>query len=479
MKTRKGRKSNLDEFNPKLTTSPDDYIPYIGKKRVENLKDLAGPLEGKEWSNINSTLLGGGVAEILSSLVPLARGLGLKAHWYALNGNHIFFQTTKKFHNMLQGLDLPLTMEEMFGSYLDTVEENARNCSIGSDMIVVHDPQPLALMAHGVLFGNVIWRCHIDTSKPNKTLWRFLLPYINQYAGAVFTMPEFVGPGLQLPLYEISPCIDPHAPKNKQYSKEEALEILEPLFKEFEVDADRPILAAISRYDIHKNQESILTAFNKLRRETNLKKPPYLILMGNTAADDPEGDAVLEMLKNKAGEDPDVKFWVNVKNNDIVVGALMSLAKGFIHVSTKEGFGLVVSEALWQGTPVIGSRVGGIIKQVEDGKDGFLVEPHDVDSIAKNMEWILENETEAEKLGQHGQDLVRKHFLLPALAEKYLTVMQHVMKLNKQIPSFRMNELTYNEVMDTIRNQGLTQISEAQRSSQVYRKKADINLKIA
>ena len=207
------------------------------------------------------------------------------------------------------------------------------------------------------------------------------MPYINRCAGAVFTMPEFVGPGLTLPLYQITPSIDPLAEKNRQYSRDEALSILDPLFQRHDIDSGRPILAAVSRYDVHKNQATILEAFKKLK-ETKRANPPYLIFPGNTASDDPEGDAVLASLRELAGDDPDVHFWVNVEDNDRVVGALMKAARAFIHVSTKEGFGLVVTEALWQGAPVIGSRVGGIKEQVIDGQTGYLVDPLDVETIA-------------------------------------------------------------------------------------------------
>ena len=326
----------LEAHEPEFTTSIDDYREYIGQDKVDDLRRLAEPLVGKEWVNVNSTFVGGGVAEMLRSVIPLARGLGLDARWNVIRGHDKFFQVTKKFHNLLQGVDQPISMEEIFGAYLDTIDENAQNTFVTSDLVVVHDPQPAALIMNGVIFGNVLWRCHIDTSSPNKAVWRFLLPYINLCAGAIFTMPEFVGPGLQVPTYQIAPCIDPRVEKNRQYTDEEAQEVLAPLFAEHDVDPERPILAAISRYDIHKNQGAIIKAFKRLREEKKYDPPPYLILLGNTAADDPEGGAMLEQLKAETGEDVDVRFWVNVENNDQVVGALMRIARGFVHVSTKE-----------------------------------------------------------------------------------------------------------------------------------------------
>jgi trehalose synthase len=443
----------LEEFEPQFTLAPEEYAPFVGEAKIEELKRLAGPVEGKGWANVNSTLIGGGVAEMLQSVVPLARSLGINAKWYVIRGHDEFFGVTKKFHNMLQGLDYPITLEEIFGAYLDTIDENAKGAFIASDLVVVHDPQPAAMVMNGVIFGNVLWRCHIDTSTPHKTVWRFLLPYINQCAGAIFTMKKFVGPGLQIPLYEVSPCIDPLAKKNHQYKKEEALDILAPLFNEHDVDPERPIIAAVSRYDVHKNQASILDAFKLLREKTSLDPMPYLIFLGNTATDDPEGGAMLAELKEGAGDDPDVRFWVNVEDNDRVVGSLMHLADCFVHVSTREGFGLVVSEALWQGTPVIGSRVGGITKQVLDGENGFLVEPLDTEAIAKNLAWFMDNPDGAARLGERGREHVRENFLLPELVRRYLTLLRFYTGQESHAPDFRLNELTYTEVLSVVRPQ--------------------------
>jgi trehalose synthase len=413
----------LDRYEPEASRTPEEYEPYIGCERVAELKRLAAPLAGKSWANINSTFAGGGVAEMLRSLIPLARSLGIDAEWYSIRGHDAFYRVTKKFHNMLQGLDLPITGEEMYGTYLDTIDENAGAACIASDLVVVHDPQPAALVHHGVLSGSLLWQCHIDTSVPHPTVWRFLLPYINQYAGALFTMPDFVGPGVRVPSYTISPCIDPCAAKNRQYTEGEAQEILTPLFNEHDIDPERPILAAISRYDVHKNQATILDAYRTLCEHRHYNRPPYLIFLGNSATDDPEGAAVLAQLRDQAGNHPDVRFWVNVEDNDRVVGALMRIARAFIHVSTREGFGLVVSEALWQGTPVIGSSVGGITKQILDGQTGFLVQPTDVDGIAGRMAWVLDHPAEAAALGAAGKEHVRRNFLLPELLRRYLILL--------------------------------------------------------
>ena len=452
MQTQNFRQSvKWEEYHPDFEIHPNDYIPIVGEAKIEELKQLAAPLEGRGWANVNSTMVGGGVAEMLQRVIPLARALGINAEWNVIKGNENFFKVTKKFHNLLQGEFQPISLDEIFGSYLQTIDENARNNLLASDLVVVHDPQPAAMVMNGIIYGNILWRCHIDTSHPNQIVWRFLLPYINHCAGAIFTMPEFIGPGLQIPIYQIMPSIDPLSVKNHPYTKEEALEVLSPLLNEYNIDPDRPIITSISRYDIHKNQQTVLKAFQKLRREKKFDPPPYLIFLGNSAADDPEGDAFLKKLKKQAGDDEDIIFWVNVKDNDRVVGSLMHLADVFIHVSTKEGFGLVVSESLWQGTPVIGSRVGGIVKQVMEGDTGFVVDPFDADTIAEKAGWMIENPDQAKAMGERGREHVRNYFLLPELVRKYLVLMQFYTQHSEQLPSFRLNDLSYSEVISGVR----------------------------
>jgi trehalose synthase len=441
----------LEAFKPSTIYRPEDFAPFIGPRGVEQLKQTARVVEGKGWTNVNSTLIGGGVAEILQSAVPLAVGLGIDAHWYVIKGNEHFFQVTKKFHNMLQGIDLPISLEEIFEAYLHTIDENAKNTFIASDLVVIHDPQPAAMVMNGLIFGNILWRCHIDTSDPNEIVWRFLLPYINHCAGAVFTIPEFIGPGLQIPLYQIYPCINPLAAKNMQHSRRDALEILRPLLNEHDVDPDRPVIAAVSRYDIHKNQATIIRAFQAFKERSKPDPAPYLIFLGNTASDDPEGEAMLDQLRHLAGKDPDIRFWVNVADNDRVVGALMRLARAFVHISTREGFGLVVTEAMWQGTPVIGSTAGGIAKQVLDGQTGFLVDPLDEEAVVDKLHFLLTHPEESSRMGEQGREQVRTHFLLPELLRRYIILLQYFSGTLQQQPSFRLNDLSYSEVLSVMR----------------------------
>lgn len=436
----------LEEYEPSTKFELEDYAGFIDAAALEELRQLAKPIEGRGWVNVNSTFSGGGVAEMLRSAVPFARLLGVDARWCAIRGKREFFQVTKKIHNLLQGSGDPIKLEEIFGAYLDTIDENAQNTLIVADMVVVHDPQPAAMIMNAPILGNVLWRCHIDTSLPDKTVWRFLLPYINHCDGAIFTMPEFVGPGLKIPLYQIMPCIDPLAEKNRAYSDLEALDILSPLFDSHGVDPGRPVLAAISRYDVHKNQRRVVEAFRLLCEQKAWNPAPQLIFLGNTADDDPEGEAVLADLQSAAGDDSDVHFWINVENNDRVVGALMHIARAFVHVSTREGFGLVVSEALWQGTPVIGARVGGIKQQIVHGENGWLVDPLDTAAMAAHMAACLEDGEHAAFMGRRGHDLVRENFLLPNLIKRYLLLLRYYSGVSPEIPYFRYNGLTQREV---------------------------------
>jgi len=445
------KRTPLEEFEPPREVTADEYAPFIGHEAVEHLKRLADPVHGKGWANVNSTLVGGGVAEMLRSVVPLARSLGIDARWHVIKGDGEFFQVTKKFHNMLQGMELDISLEEIFHAYLNTIDENARSTFITSDMIVIHDPQPAAMVMNGVIYGNTVWRCHIDTSSPNSMVWRFLLPYINHCAAAVFTMPAFVGPGLHVPVYQITPCIDPLAEKNRMYGEAEAMDILAPLFDEHGVDPERPIMAAVSRYDIHKNQGTIIKAFKRYKEEYKPDPAPYLLFVGNSADDDPEGDAMLETLKEQAGDDPDIRFMVNVPDNDRVIGSLLRLCRMFIHIATREGFGLVVTEAMWQGAPVIGSRAGGIVEQVEDGETGYLVEPMDVDTVAGRMHALMADPELARALGQRGHSRVRQRFLIPELVRRYVALMRYYCRVDREPPEFRLSDLTYSEVINIMR----------------------------
>ena len=341
-------------------------------------------------------------------------------------------------------------MREIFHAYLDTIDENTREVEVVGHMVTIHDPQPAAMIMYGNVYGHIYWRCHIDTSGASRRIWRFLLPYINQYEGAIFTDEEFVKENVQIPLYQIAPSIDPLRTKNKHRTRKEALKALETLFNEHNIDPDRPIVLAVSRYDIHKNQQAIIEAFKLIKKDTPKKINPILIIVGNSASDDPEGAKMYEDIQKSAEGEKDIYLLLNVENNDEVVGSLMSLADCFVHVSTKEGFGLVVSEAMWQGTPVVGSKVGGIQKQVINGHNGFLVEPYERAEIARAVKSVLEDKTLRETFSKHAKDTVARHYLLPHMVKKHLALMRYCLEVDNKVPPFRLNKLTYKEITQAL-----------------------------
>jgi len=420
----------------------DAYIEYIGNQKVDYLRSMAAVLQNKQWAHVNSTFEGGGVAEILNSLVPIARNLGINTNWYCIEGDNSFYSITKRFHNIIQGVDQNFTLEDLFETYIKTNQKNFEQFTIKEDFTVVHDPQPCASIVHGNYESKMVWRCHIDTSEANEMIWNFLLPYINNYDGAIFSMKEFVKPGIKKPVYQISPAIDPITTKNRQRSTKEALATLEPLFKENNIDPERPIILAVSRYDIHKNQKTIIEAFKRLKKDRQVKLlHPQLVLVGNSASDDPEGAEMYQNILQIIDGDKDIQPLLNIPDNDENIGALMKLAHVFVHVSTKEGFGLVVTEALWQGTPVIGSSVGGIVLQVLHGKTGYLVGPTDVDQIVAHTKHLLTDDEERSRMGIEAVEHVRNNFLITGLVEKYIKLMRF--QLGIDYPYFKIMPITH------------------------------------
>lgn len=439
-----------NQYVPLKKLDVNAYAPFVGKEKIDRLKFLSEPLQQKVWANVNSTIIGGGVAEMLQSTVPFARDLGVDCRWFVIEGSAEFFKVTKKFHNLLQGVKQDITMEEVFHAYLETIHWNTQKTKIVGQMIVVHDPQPAAIIMGGNIYGHTLWRCHIDTSQASRRIWRFLLPYINQFDGAIFTTKEFMKDQIQIPAYEIHPSIDPLRDKNKLITKKEALKVLSSLFNKYNIDPNRPIILAVSRYDIHKNQKTIIKAFKYLKTLIPKKIKPILIIVGNTASDDPEGDKMYEDIKKEIDNDKDIYALLNIENNDTSIGALMTLADCFVHLSTKEGFGLVVTEAMWHKTPVIGSRVGGIKLQVLNGKTGYLLNPSSYKLAAKKMSSILENPAEKKILSENAHKHVRNNFLIPHLVEKYLFLMRYYLEIDNKIPPFRINGLTYKEIKSAL-----------------------------
>jgi trehalose synthase len=283
----------------------------------------------------------------------------------------------------------------------------------------------------------MIWRCHIDTSEANEMIWNFLLPYINNYDGIIFSQRSFVRRGIKKPVYQITPAIDPLTVKNRQHTEKESYDTLSGISSQYNIDLDRPIILGVSRYDVHKNHERIINSFIKLKEDKSiLNLKPILIIVGNSSTDDPEGMKMYRKIKEVVNNDHDIYLLLNIENNDECVGALMKIAKIFIHISTKEGFGLVVTEALWQGTPVIGSDVGGIKLQVINGKTGYLVNPYNINNIVIFMKYLLTNPEESERLGYNAIEHVRENFLITTLIKTYFILMRFLLGID--FPYFRI-----------------------------------------
>jgi trehalose synthase len=396
----------------------EDYLPLVGPGVLEEIRDLAAPLRGARVVHVNATAFGGGVAEILQTLVPLMIDVGLQAEWRVIEGDEAFFQVTKASHNGLQGMELPLT-EEMRATWRRYNEANARRFEGEYDYVVVHDPQPAGLPAYtrGAGGRRWIWRCHIDTSRPNPEYWAFYAPYLAAYQAGVFTLPEYVGEGVRFSeLAIIPPSIDPLAPKNVPPAPEQARDLV----ARFGVDPDRPLVTQVSRFDPWKDPLGVIDAYRLAARQV---PGLQLALVGSMASDDPEGWVYLDRTLRHAGEDPDLFVLHNFHGVGAVeVGAFQAASQVVVQKSTREGFGLVVSEALWKGRPVVGGAVGGIPLQVLEGQTGHLV--HSVEECTARVVELLTHPEQARQMGESGREHVRRNFLSTRHLRDYLKLFQ-------------------------------------------------------
>jgi trehalose synthase len=348
------------------------------------------------------------VAEILRSEIPLLRDLGISADWQLVRGNETFFRVTKTIHNGLQGAAVGLSADDE-ERYLVQSERNARALEGQYDVVVVHDPQPLALLdLHGARGSRWIWRCHVDSSQPNPSVWEFLRPFLVPYDAAVFTMDGFVPPDFPVArTVIIPPAIDPESPKNLPLSGRLARRVVEWIG----VETTRPLIAQISRFDEWKDPLGVVAAYRLVREQV---PDVQLALVGSMALDDPEGWRVYRRICREVEADPDIHVFTNLTGvGNVEVNAFQRLTDVVVQKSIREGFGLVVSEALWKGTPVVAGRAGGIPMQLEDGRSGHLVDS--VEECACRVVELLGDPDRRRAFGEHGQAHVRAHFLLPRL----------------------------------------------------------------
>lgn len=392
----------------------DDYGSVVGAPEILELRTLARQLKGRTVQMVNSTSVGGGVAEILSRLVPLITELGLKVRWDVITGGNDFFETTKAFHNALHGAsyDEP---PESFEIYLAYNEQNRARLQMDSDLTVIHDPQPLALIqGRANHSGRWIWRCHIDLSQPNPKVWKFLEPFVLKYDATLFSSPDFTHQ-LPIPQYLFYPSIDPLSEKNRDLEPEFVSSVLE----RFGIDEKRPILTQVSRFDRLKDPVGVVEAYKIVKRYFDCQ----LVLAGGGAADDPEGGKVLDAVREVAAGDPDIHILDLPPWSALEINALQRGSTIVIQKSLREGFGLTVAEALWKKKPVVASAVGGIPIQVIHKHTGMLA--HSVEGTAYQVRYLLSNPSIAERLGRLGHEHVREQFLITSAIRRYLTLFLH------------------------------------------------------
>jgi len=370
---------------------------------------LSAKLSGKVIQNINSTFAGGGVAEILSRMVPLMGQLGVDARWNIIKGSEEFFQVTKKFHNALHGRQERITKQD-FTLFMETTRKNIQEMELYGDVIFVHDPQPAGLVSRKKEMGKKwVWRCHIDVSHPNAEVWKFLQPFVVQYDAAVFSAPAF---SHELPIRQflISPSIDPLSDKNKDLPQE----IIDSVLEKYNIPKDKPIITQVSRFDYLKDPVGVIQTFGLVRKSIDCQ----LVFAGGTASDDPESDKVLAEVREKAGNNPDIHILLIPPGSDIEINALQRASTVIVQKSHREGFGLTVTEALWKAKPVVASAVGGIPLQVKNKFTGLL--SHGIEGTAYAIRQLLTNPEYAKWLGENGREHVRYNFLITRHLRDYL-----------------------------------------------------------
>ena len=389
----------------------NDYAPIVGQSRIEELRHLATRLSGTVVQNINSTATGGGVAEILQRLIPLLHQLGVDARWSVIQGDDEFYAITKKFHNALHGNEEDVSEEE-FGYFLNSQEQRFAEMELPGDIILVHDPQPVALIRRKEEKPRRwLWRCHIDVSNPDSQVWSFIRDFVIQYEAAVFSAPSFARQ-LPIPQYLMAPSIDPLSEKNRELPVAD----VEIVLSKYGIDPERPIITQISRFDRLKDPVGVIQAFEMVRKSMDCQ----LVLAGGGASDDPEAEDVLGEVRQRAADHRDIHILTIPTGSDLEINALQQGSTIVIQKSLREGFGLTVTEALWKAKPVVATAVGGIPLQIRNRFTGLLV--HGVDGAAFALKQLLANPDYGRWLGQNGREHVRHNFLITRHLKDYLLV---------------------------------------------------------
>ncbi len=392
----------------------EDYREIVGD-RVLNDIYRRKKTYGKRVLHINSTYQGGGVAEILNSLVLLMNDVGVQTDWKILHGTPDFFTITKKFHNGLQGDSINISaMKKRI--YYEVNKKNSVFTSVDQDFVIVHDPQPLPIIRFYQKTQPWVWRCHIDLSEPYLPLWEYLTGFVSRYDKMIVSMEDYKRNDLQIDQQVIMPAIDPLTPKNKKLPERTVSKYL----SKNGIERDKPIIAQVSRFDKWKDPLGVIKVFELVKEKVDCQ----LVWVGNMVVDDPESTDIYNEVIERTKERDDITILANV--TDIVVNAVQRASTVMMQKSIREGFSLTVSEALWKGTPVVASNVGGIPLQVINGDTGYLVEPHDVKGTAKRVIKILQNEKIAKKIGKRAKEHVRENFLITRLLSDYLGLLEHL-----------------------------------------------------
>jgi len=421
---RERRKYKVSETPPPPAPPPklNDYAAIIGQPEIDEIRYIARLLRGKTVKMVNSTAVGGGVAEILNRLIPLMQELEVLTKWEVITGGNDFFEVTKGFHNALHGGDYHPT-KEIFDIFLRYNEQNRQRMEFVEDIFVIHDPQPAALIRSKERNrGKWIWRCHIDLSNPHREVWNFLKPFIEQYDATIFSSPAFTRQ-LSVPQYLFYPSIDPLSEKNKDLDES----YIQKVCDDFGIDRSRPVITQISRFDRLKDPVGVIQAYKLAKKYVDCQ----LVLAGGGASDDPEGAVVLAEVMNEAGDDPDVIILNLPPWSALEINALQRASNIVIQKSLKEGFGLTVTEALWKNKPVIAGAVGGIPTQVVHKLTGVLV--HSVEGCAYQIRYLLTHPEFAKQLGRNGHEHSKENFLLTSNVKRWLILYQEMLGLNKPI----------------------------------------------
>ncbi|MFT6908926.1 MAG: trehalose synthase [Oleiphilaceae bacterium] len=384
----------------------DRYAPYIGESAINRIKKKAELLQGCSVVHVNSTQYGGGVAEMLPSITLIMNSLNIKTGWRVIRGTPDFFNITKTMHNTLQGRDIVIS-EEQKEIYQKVIYENAIRMHIEDhDYVVIHDPQCLPLIQHYNKKGKWTVRCHGDFSTPNTALMNYLKPFINMYDSAIWSIPEYKQ-DLLIPQHFFLPAIDPFTFKNGELSDKEMNAVLD----RYEIPNDVPLVVQISRFDPWKDPAGLIEAAKMAQEKVDF----ILVLLGNAATDDPEGTEIYNSLAHYQSDKIRILF---SGDDQTLVATLQKRAAAIVQKSTKEGFGLTVTEAMWKGTPVIGGDVGGIPKQIDDGVNGYLV--NSIEETAERIVMLVNNPELRDQMGVKAKEKVKNNFLIPRLVEQYL-----------------------------------------------------------